>query len=83
MEGAPSTASRVYENAVQPVPDPDSWFHVRLVLAYPKVSVFLNDAGKPCLVVDQLSNRKTGWVGLWVGDDSDGEFADLKLIADK
>ena len=73
----------VYENAVQPVPDPDSWFHVRLVLEYPKVSVFVNDAEKPCLVVDQLSDRKTGWVGLWVGDDSDGDFANLTITTSK
>ncbi len=67
-----------YEKAVSPVPDPDGWFHVRLVIAWPKVSVFVNDAKDPSLVVDQLSDRKQGWIGLWV-DVNGGDFANLKI----
>src|SRR5215831_3195398 len=33
----------VYEKAVDPVPDPNGWFHMRLVIATPMVSVFVND----------------------------------------
>ena len=50
-----------YEQAVNPVPDPNAWFHARVVVASPKVSVFVGDAKEPCLVVDQLSDRKEGW----------------------
>src|SRR4030095_10085552 len=63
-----------YEKAVNPVPDPNGWFHARVVVASPKVSVFVNDAKEPCLVVDQLSDRKKGLVGLWVGNTSGGDF---------
>jgi len=69
-----------YEQAVSPVPDPNAWFHVRVVVASPKVSVFVNDAKEPSLVVDQLSDRRTGSVGLWVGNTSGGDFANLKII---
>ena len=69
----------MYENAVQPVPDPDSWIHVRVVVEFPRVSVFVNDETRPCLVVNQLSDRRSGWVGLWVGDDSDGDFSNLRV----
>jgi hypothetical protein len=69
----------VYENAVDPVPDPDAFFHVRLVIEKPKVSVYVNDAKEPCLVVDELTDRKGGWVGLWMGNNSDGTFANLKI----
>ena len=69
-----------YEKPVQPVPDPNGWFHVRVVVAYPKVSVFVNDAEEPCLVVEQLSNRKKGWLGFYISDDSGGDFANLKII---
>ena len=69
-----------YENAVQPAPIPDQWFHARIVVAHPKVSVFVNDTAEPCLVVEQLSNRKRGWVGFWVGNGAGGDFADLKII---
>ena len=51
---------------------------MRVVVASPKVSVFVNDAKDPCLVVTQLSERKQGWVGLWV-DVSGGDFANLKI----
>jgi hypothetical protein len=67
-----------FEKAVAPVPDPDGWFHVRIVVAWPKVSVFVNDGKEPCLTVDQLSDRKSGRVGLWV-DTGGGEFASLKI----
>jgi hypothetical protein len=68
-----------YEQPVNPVPDPNDWFHARIVVASPKVSVYVNDAAAPSLVVDQLSNRGKGLVGLWVGNTSGGDFANLKI----
>lgn len=67
-----------YEKPVAPVPQPDEWFHVRVVIAVPRVSVFVNGAAEPCLVVDQLSTRRRGWLALWT-DVSDGDFANLKI----
>lgn len=68
-----------FENAITPPPAPDGWFHVRVVVVWPMVSVWVNDAETPSLIVDQLSDRKRGWVALWV-DVSDGDFANLKII---
>jgi len=73
----------VYEKAVNPVPDPDGWFHARIVVANRKVSVYVNDAKEPSLVVEELSDRRQGWVGLWVGEGSGGAFANLKIIPAK
>ncbi len=70
-----------YEQAVNPVPDPNAWFHVRVVVASPKVSVFVGDAKEPSLVVNQLSDRKKGLVGLWVGNNSGGDFGNVKIVA--
>ena len=70
----------VFEQPVSPPPDPNGWFHVRVVVASPKVSVFVGDAKQPSLVVTQLSDRTKGLVGLWVGNGSGGDFADLKII---
>jgi len=36
-----------YEQAVTPEPDPNEWFHVRIVVASPKVNVFVEDASEP------------------------------------
>ena len=62
-----------------PEPDGDQWFHVRVVVAHPKISVFVNDAAKPALVVNELGDRPRGSVGLWVGDGSAGVFANLRV----
>lgn len=68
-----------YEKSVNPVPDPNGWFHVRIVLDAPKVSVFVEESKVPSLVVDQLSNRKGGMVGLFMGSPSGGDFANLRV----
>jgi len=69
-----------YEAPVIPEPDGDQWFHVRVVVAHPKISVFVNDAAKPALVVNELGDRPRGSVGLWVGDGSAGVFANLRVM---
>jgi hypothetical protein len=69
-----------YEHAVSPAPDPNGWFRARIVVASPKVTVFVGEAKEPVLVVDQLSSRKKGLVGLWVGNNSSGDFAGLRLV---
>jgi hypothetical protein len=68
-----------YENTVVPMPDPNSFFHTKIVVEKPKVRVFVNGSSEPCLVVDELSGRSGGWVGLWVGNYSDGDFKNLKI----
>ncbi len=68
-----------YEKAITPAPDPNSWVHARVVVAYPKVSVFVNNAAEPSLVINELSDHRSGWIGLWVGNGSGGEFANLRV----
>lgn len=69
-----------YEKPVKPVPDPNGWFRARVVVASPKVSVFVDDATEPCLTVSQLSDRKKGLVGVWVGNTSGGDFANFRIV---
>ena len=68
-----------YEQPIANAPDPNGWFHVKVVVASPKVSVFVNGAEQPSLVVDKLSTQQTGSVGLWVGNNSEGDFANLTI----
>jgi hypothetical protein len=72
-----------YEQPVQPAPDPEAWFRARVVVASPKVSVFVNEASQPCLVIKQLGERKGRSLGLWAGDASGGDFAKLKITPAK
>jgi hypothetical protein len=69
-----------YEKPVKPVPDPNAWFRARVVVASPKVSVFVDDATEPCLTVNQLSDRRKGLVGVWVGNTSGGDFANFRIV---
>jgi hypothetical protein len=68
-----------YEHSLNSSPKPDEWFHVRIVVTSPKISVYVNNNSTPELVVEQLSNRKDGNIGFWVGNQSDGDFANLKI----
>lgn len=68
-----------YEQPLLSAPDGDEWFHVRVVVARPKVSVFVNGATQPSLVVNELSDRTHGSVGFWVGEGSGGNFANLRV----
>ena len=68
-----------YEKPIVPEPDGDAWFHVRVVVQRPKVSVYVNDQPAPSLVVDELSDRTGGSVGVWIGEGSPGYFANLRV----
>lgn len=68
-----------YEAAISPVPDPNDWFHARIVVSGGAISVYVNEASTPSLVVAAPSDRRSGKVGFWVGNNSDGRFANLKI----
>ena len=65
-----------------PVPSdiaPDSWVHVRVTVRRDSVQVFLNHNSTPVLSVISPVKRTGGGVGLWVGDQSNGDFANLRI----
>lgn len=68
-----------FEKAVDPVPDPNEWFHVKIEITFPLVKVYVNGSDRPSLTIKQLSDRKAGKIGLMVGNDSEGGFANLLL----
>jgi hypothetical protein len=69
----------MYENAVNPALEPNGWFHARVVVTGSEVRVFVDRATIPSLVVTRLSERSKGLVGLWVGNGSGGDFANLTI----
>jgi hypothetical protein len=68
-----------YENEIIDPPDPDGFFKARIEIRKPEVRVFVNDAKEPSLVVDELTDRVGGRVGLWMGNNSDGSFSQLTI----
>ena len=59
-----------YQRAIATAPDPNGWFHARIVVAYPSIRVFVDDSTVPAMDLKQLSDRKSGWIGVWVGNNS-------------
>jgi hypothetical protein len=68
-----------YEKAVIPAPKGTEWFHVKIVVNDPSITVFVNGNTKPCLTVEKLNKRVSGKIGLWVGNESAGDFANLQI----
>ena len=68
----------VYENAVNPVPKADEWFHARLVLKGKRLSVYVNHSSRPSLEVTLLNERADGLFGLYA-DGLPGDFANLTI----
>ena len=79
-----SEKTKQYEKPIAPPLDGDAWFRAKIVVEGGKVSVFVNDAAKPSLVVDKLNDRASGKVAIWGGDAGDGgHFANLKITSKK
>ena len=73
------TAPGQFEKPVNPVPDPDGWFHAQIEVTKNQVRVFVNHAKEPSLVVARLSPGGIERpVGLFV-DSADGEYANFTV----
>ncbi len=72
-----------YENKVNPVPNPDDWFHVKILLKGKSVKVFVNDSSKPSLEVEKLSQTTKGKFALTLGNNSGGSFANVVITPSK
>lgn len=72
-----------YEHAVEPAPDPNSWVRVRIVIKGSTISAYINGNSKPSLVVEKVTNLKTGSIGFYVADTSGGDFANLTITETK
>jgi len=69
-----------YENKVNPVPNPDGWFHAKIVVDGKNITVYVNGAQTPSLEVEKLTSTTSGGIALWVGNNSGGSFANLVII---
>jgi hypothetical protein len=70
-----------FESAIEPASVRASdWFHVKLEVKSGRIKVFVNDSESPCLNVETLNPSQAGTkVGYWVGNNSDGDFAHIKV----
>jgi hypothetical protein len=68
-----------FENPVDASIDPAAWIRLRVVVTAQRVQVFAGATAAPALEVRRLGTTETGAVGLWVGNGSDGGFANLRV----
>jgi hypothetical protein len=68
-----------YEHSLLTLVDPNNWFHVKIVVSKNKIEAFTNSDIKACLSVEPLTHNLSGKVGFWVGNGSEGDFANLVI----
>jgi hypothetical protein len=58
---------------------PADWVHLRVVVKGGRIQAFVGSVTTPTLDVRRLGQLDRGMVGLWVGNNSDGDFANLRV----
>jgi hypothetical protein len=67
-----------YEQPIAAAPDPNAWFHAKIVVTAEKISVFVNGDKDPCLVVTPLVHTNGQQLGYWVGNGSAGDWKNFR-----
>jgi hypothetical protein len=72
-----------FENPVDKSVAPTDWVPLRVVVRAATVQIFVGAVKTPTLEVRKLGTLDRGQVGLWVGNGSDGHFANLRITPAK
>jgi hypothetical protein len=70
-----------FENPVEQSIEPTGWVPVRVVVKGQRIQIYVGPATSPTLEVRKLGQQDRGLVGLWVGNNSDGDFTNLRITA--
>jgi len=68
-----------FENPVDPSLEPTGWVRLRVAIDAHKLQIFVGSGTQPALEVRKLGELDGGQVGLWVGNVSGGDFANLLI----
>lgn len=72
-----------FENPVDPSVGPTDWVPLRVVVKGQTVQIYVGAVKAPTLEARKLENLARGMVGLWVGNNSDGDFRNLRVTPTK
>jgi hypothetical protein len=72
-----------FENPVDASIAPTGWVPLRIVVTDKTIRIYVGAGGAPTLEVRKLGTHGAGEVGLWVGNGSDGDFANLRITPAK
>jgi hypothetical protein len=57
-----------------------AWTHIRISVQGQSAQLFVNGASQPALIVNDLKHvAHPGRVALWIGDETDGHFSNLRI----
>ncbi len=68
-----------FESPVDPSIVPTDWVPLRVVVQPKTVAIYVGNVTSPTLEVRKLGQLDRGMIGLWTGNNSDGDFANLRL----
>ncbi|MDR3712837.1 MAG: hypothetical protein P4L51_08480 [Puia sp.] len=68
-----------YEQPISAAPDPNAWFHAKIVVTAQKIAVFVDGNETPCLTVAPLVQSTGRQIGYWVGNGSAGDWKNLQI----
>jgi hypothetical protein len=68
-----------FERPVAASVKPTDWVPLKVVVRGGRVQVFAGAVATPTMDVRTLGQLQRGAVGLWVGNNSDGDFANLRV----
>jgi hypothetical protein len=68
-----------FENPVDASVAPTGWVPLRVVVKGQRVQIYVGSAKSPALEVRKLGTTDRGMIGLWTGNNSDGDFVNLRV----
>jgi hypothetical protein len=68
-----------FENPVDQSIVPTDWVPLRVVVKGRQIQIYVGSVTSPTLEVRKLGAADRGMVGLWAGNNSDGDFANLRI----
>ena len=72
-----------FENPVDASIVPTDWVPLRVVATDKTVQIYVGPVKSPTLEVRKLGQLDRGMVGLWTGNNSEGDFANLRITPAK
>ncbi len=72
-----------FENPVDPSVSPTDWVPLRVVVTGQGIQIYVGGTKAPALETRKLGSYERGAVGLWAGNNSDGDFANLRITPAK
>jgi hypothetical protein len=72
-----------FENPVDASISPTGWVPLKVVVTSKTIEIYVGQAKTPTLQVRKLGQADRGSIGLWVGNGSDGDFANLRVTTSR